>query len=713
MPLISEIKTWDKCPNCDADLTSSPEGESSDFCYKCRFPLLIVANKYRLVNKLTEGGFAILYSAEHIHLERDARRVIKVIKPEYLSNENMRARFVREVQVTSALSQRNNHIVRIYDDFGEINNLGYFYVMEHLEGKPLNEMLDQAQGVLALELCYHLFLQLCDAMREAHNASIVHRDLKPHNIYIIEQGRDSHFLKVIDFGIAKPIGNQPDQVQVTQGILGTPAYMSPEQCVNRNVSAASDIYAMGIILYELLTGETPFVPRDPAKQENLSVMEIMSAHLNTPPPPLRSKLPPNRMVPWEMEGVIQRALAKRPDERFQNVEEMEKAFLQALPEARQPGTYLTGMHILPEFTTRTPPQAPQLYTAQPGPAYPGDTMREIPVVQGEYVPSPASYFQDHAPIMGRDYPLSPYPQFNPYQPAVNGFSPTDGYNSFEDGKATEVAVETVSSFMQRDQGLREQVNLQQMPPGHFPGPPSVESSFSGLSPLTPTASVKAPTDRDFRRKVIEIDRRQEPQRNIPPVSTSTGNVFSRTGNSGSSEHNPNPMRTPLVERNPIPSVQRASDSFLPSVPGSFVPSTAGSDLFDSNPYTSNTLSGNRQPRTTMRTALKQPTPRYKTYILWVVFLVLLAVLAAIVYKNRQILQTWWQSKPSSPSQSPHSSRLDLPTPPSTKTRTPLTKTTSPTDSKTNPSSQQNNNAGTTNTHAGTNANTNNNNDDEL
>lgn len=672
MPLLSEIKTRDKCPNCDADLTNSPEGDSSDFCYKCRFPLLIVANKYRLMHKLTEGGFAILYAAEHIHLERDARRVIKVIKPEYLSNENMRARFVREVQVTSALSQRNNHIVRIYDDFGEINNLGYFYVMEHLEGKPLNDMLDAAQGILSLELCYHLFLQLCDAMREAHNASIVHRDLKPHNIYIIEQGRDSHFLKVIDFGIAKPIGNQPDQVQVTQGILGTPAYMSPEQCVNRNVSAASDIYAMGIILYELLTGETPFVPRDPAKQENLSVMEIMSAHLNTSPPPLHSKMPPNRLIPWEMEGVIQRALAKRPDERFQNVEEMEKAFLQTLPDTRHPGTYLTGMHILPELTPRTPAIAPQVYSAQPALSYPGDTMREIPVVQGEYVSSPGFFHDMPSPVQNPSYPL--YGQLSPYPPLVTGYSPTDDFDSFGDSKATEVAVETVSSLAHRDPAYREQINFNQMPPGHFSPapppafslPPSAEASFSSMSPIVPMATPKQPTDRDFRRKVIEIDRRQEPQRNVPSASPPTGSPLPNTGIS--SESNVNPSRIPLVERNPIPAIQRASDSLLPAIAGTLTPTPyLGPEFSEPTPYNPSLTGINRpQPRTTMRTALRQNSLQRKPSVQWIVFFVLLVILGFTLYATRHTWQPLLQKNTPPPPRVPNSSKLDLPTPPSSR-----------------------------------------------
>lgn len=341
------------CPSCQAELHSMlVDGSTPDFCLKCRFPLMLVANKYRLIRKFDEGGFAIIYEAKHIHLTRDPKRVIKVIKPEFLENENLTSRFFREVQVTSALSQRNSHIVRIYDDFGEIPNLGYFYVMEFLEGKPLSDFLDDSDGILPLELCYRLFLQLCDAMQAAHSEQIIHRDLKPHNMFIIQQGRESHFLKVIDFGIAKPIGNSKEATQVTQGILGTPAYMAPEQCINKNVGAAADIYAMGCVLYEFLVGETPFVPRDPDEQDEISVMEIMSAHLNKPPPPLESKQIPGRQIPPALERVVRKSLAKKPADRYASVEEFEQAFLQALPDAHRPGSYLSSVQFSGESVAK-------------------------------------------------------------------------------------------------------------------------------------------------------------------------------------------------------------------------------------------------------------------------------------------------------------------------------------------------------------------------
>ena len=687
---MTNPKTWDTCPNCGHDLRSAPEGENTDFCQKCRFPLMVVANKYRLVNKFTEGGFAILYSAEHIHLERDARRVIKVIKPEYLSNENMRTRFVREVQVTSALSQRNNHIVRIYDDFGEIDNLGYFYVMEFLEGQPLNEMLDQVNGLLPLELCYHLFLQLCDAMREAHKASIVHRDLKPHNIFIIEQGRDSHFLKVIDFGIAKPVGNQADQAQVTQGILGTPAYMSPEQCVNRNVSARSDIYAMGIILYELLTGETPFVPRDPAKQEELSVMEIMTAHLNTKPPPIQSKSPLQRTIPWAMEAVIQRSLAKRPEERFGSVEEMEQAFLQALPESQQPGNYLTGLHKVPDLTPRTPPP----FTMQPPvPEDAGETVLEMPRMQdiptnlspNSHSDSISSANPSHFNLADERLPsmfVTHEPQHVPPESKQ-----TAAYGYFEDTGATEVAVETVSAMMQRNQALREEVDLGAMPPGHFPSNPPQPSYVPTHTPLPttgPPVASPSPTARDFSRKVIEIDRRQEPQRNIP-LSTPhpMASPFYANGQNPSSSGHPShaPGQRAWVERNPVPAVQRASNPMLPA------PSTASmSGEQASYSYESGSQ---RQQRTSMRSALKEPARPKRQGLKLFVFIVLMLGFGVLAYTTQSqwiplILGEKSQSK------GKKNKNMALPRPPRSRDLSPTTNSNKSSNTNSNKSTDNDN-----------------------
>ena len=322
----------ERCPNCLTDLSPhGAKGEPPPFCLQCRFPTMVIAGKYRLVKLLQEGGYGLVYQARHIHLHEDFHRVIKVIKPEQVSSKEQQLRFVREVQVTSVLSQKNNHIVRIYDDFGHIPNLGHYYVMEFLNGFSLLALMEKAGKLLPFNLCAHLFFQLCEAIRAAHREGVVHRDLKPENIFVTPQMNEPYFLKVIDFGIAKSARTQDNLTGLTQGALGTPTYMSPEQCTNQQIDARTDIYAIGVILYELLTGRPPFLP-ELEKGYTLSMLDILKSHIQTPPPPLKDVVPPGRNIPLSLEPVLFKALEKSPIHRFASVNEFEMAFRAAIGE---------------------------------------------------------------------------------------------------------------------------------------------------------------------------------------------------------------------------------------------------------------------------------------------------------------------------------------------------------------------------------------------
>jgi len=150
---------------------------------------MLIAGKYRLLRKLGEGGFGFVYLAEHIRLQKEAERVIKIIKPEVFSQSpSGQLRFEREVQMTSLLSQKCQHIVRIHDDFGEVPELGYFYVMEYLQGKPISSFIKDPNALPPISWCVHVFAQLCDAMRRAHEDGIIHQDLKPDNLMLIHYG---------------------------------------------------------------------------------------------------------------------------------------------------------------------------------------------------------------------------------------------------------------------------------------------------------------------------------------------------------------------------------------------------------------------------------------------------------------------------------------------------------------------------------------------
>ena len=314
------------CPKCGNDLDAARSSQTSGdlrFCPQCNFPVLLVAGKYQLDSILGRGGFGTVFLSHHVRLQRESERVVKIISPDVFEIPGMHERFEREVQLTSLLSQRDEHIVRIYDDFGEIPGLGHFYVMEYLQGTPLDAYFKPGEELPPLDFCFHIFRQLCQAMYNAHTEGVLHRDLKPENLFVVSRKQDSQFLKILDFGIARPM-NQEDLTKtgLTQGALGTPFYMSPEQCLNEPVDARTDIYSMGVILYKMLTGMTPF-EGDGVQQSNSVVRVLMRMMQDEARPP--SELRPDR-VGGALEALVMKALAKRPDDRFQTALEMKQAF---------------------------------------------------------------------------------------------------------------------------------------------------------------------------------------------------------------------------------------------------------------------------------------------------------------------------------------------------------------------------------------------------
>ncbi len=306
------------CPRCHKEVKEPSNKETSrDLCPWCSFPLMLVAGKYRLQKLLDEGNMGKVYLAHHVHLTENPERVVKVMKKHVLTRPGMVERFMREVRVTAALSQRNDHIVKIYDDFGEEKGFGHYYVMEYLDGQSLKKLLKPNEP-LARELTFHIFEQLALGMRLAHAEGVIHRDLKPENIFLVKRGDDPFFVKIIDFGIAKPL-HRNVHTGLTQGAIGTPDYMAPEQCLNLStIDNRCDIYAMGVILYELLTGMTPFahLGKDP--------LVTMNAQVSENPSPMR-ELRPDLDIEEELDAVVLKALEKNPDDRFASVEEFWEA----------------------------------------------------------------------------------------------------------------------------------------------------------------------------------------------------------------------------------------------------------------------------------------------------------------------------------------------------------------------------------------------------
>ncbi len=261
--------------------------------------------RYRIDSVLGEGGMGIVYKAVHTALNKPL--AIKVLRSEVSKNEQIVARFKQEAQSASQIG--NQHIIDI-SDFGMLPDGSTYFVMEFLNGRSLTAALEQER--FTPERTIHIAKQLCKALGAAHEIGIVHRDMKPDNVQLVERGDDDDFVKVLDFGIAKVGGTQSKLTQAGQ-VFGTPHYMSPEQCAGTAVDHRTDIYAVGVILYEMATGKVPF--------DADHLMGILTKHLyENPIPP--HELPPPVNVPPALEAVILKCLAKKPEQRYASMSEL-------------------------------------------------------------------------------------------------------------------------------------------------------------------------------------------------------------------------------------------------------------------------------------------------------------------------------------------------------------------------------------------------------
>jgi len=262
----------------------------------------LLDGRYRVIRKLGTGGMANVYLAEDQELGR--RVAIKLLDERHAQDEQFVERFRREAESAAGLSHPN--VVSIYDR-GEAEGT-YYIAMEYLEGKTLKELL-VSRGPTPVRVAIDYTRQILSALEFAHRAGIVHRDIKPHNVVVAPDGR----LKVTDFGIAR---SGSSQMTEAGSIIGTAQYLSPEQAQGRPVNPSSDLYSVGIVLYEMLTGTVPFTGE--------TALEIAMKHLNTVPAPPSTKRPPGiGEVPHELDLVVLRSLAKDPADRYQTAREMD------------------------------------------------------------------------------------------------------------------------------------------------------------------------------------------------------------------------------------------------------------------------------------------------------------------------------------------------------------------------------------------------------
>jgi serine/threonine-protein kinase len=266
--------------------------------------------QYRLKEKLGAGGMGEVYLAEHRLLKRPC--AVKLIRPERAGDPQFLRRFEREVRATALLDHPG--VVAVYD-YGHAADGTFYYVMEYLSGLGLDRLVER-HGPLPPALAAHLLRQLCAALRAAHGRGLVHRDIKPSNVIVCPGGGPHDRAKLLDFGLVRDGAAEGDAKLTRLGaVVGTPDFMAPEQAEGAApVDARGDLYSLGALAYFLLTARPPF--------ERATAMQTMLAHLRDPVSP-PSALTPG--TPADLEAVVLRCLAKRPDERYRDADAVARA----------------------------------------------------------------------------------------------------------------------------------------------------------------------------------------------------------------------------------------------------------------------------------------------------------------------------------------------------------------------------------------------------
>ena len=298
-------------------------------------PLLnqVLAGRYLIQRKLGEGGMGAVYLAQHTVLEKAV--ALKVLHGEFARKPDLVERFMQEARAASRI--RHENVIDI-SDFGSTPDGMVFFAMELLNGHDLHEEIARARLAktrLPWERSRKIFLQVCSALSAAHAQGIIHRDLKPENIYLVEWLGHKDFVKLLDFGIAKltEVSDSDRKLTRTGMLFGTPEYMSPEQARGENVDHRVDIYAMGCILHQLVTGRVPF------EAENF--MGILSLHLTEPAPAIDPAVLAEIGAPPEIAAIVAKALAKSRAERWDTIDEMANAIRALHGEEALPGHEVT------------------------------------------------------------------------------------------------------------------------------------------------------------------------------------------------------------------------------------------------------------------------------------------------------------------------------------------------------------------------------------
>ncbi|MGO9832935.1 MAG: serine/threonine protein kinase [Polyangiaceae bacterium] len=270
----------------------------------------VINERFKITGLIARGGMGKVYRAEQAPIGRVC--ALKVLNPNYSGEHDpeFHKRFFLEASLTSKLTHPNT--VTIFD-YGRTDDDIYYMAMEHLEGHTLHRAIREA-GHFPEERTAHVARQICRALREAHALGVIHRDLKPANIFLVEHGDESDFVKVLDFGLVKNVVETKGEELTKAGLfMGSPKYMAPEQISGEKVDVRTDVYALGVIMYEMVTGKVPF--------DSSTSVDILMAQVKQSAIPL-SQMNPNAQASPELEETIARCMRKSPDERFRSMDEV-------------------------------------------------------------------------------------------------------------------------------------------------------------------------------------------------------------------------------------------------------------------------------------------------------------------------------------------------------------------------------------------------------
>ncbi len=290
-----------------------------------------VANRYYVLSVLGHGGMSVVYKAKV--LGKNKIVALKTLRTQGLNDELIVKRFQREAELLSHLN--HPRIVQVYDYGTTVRGQPYF-VMDYLTGTNLAGVL-KSQGPLSVERFRDIFAQVCGAVDHAHRCGVIHRDLKPGNIMLSRQRGQNDFVKVVDFGIAR-FEEEAQRLTRLGEVWGSPIYMSPEQCMGAPLDVRSDIYSIGVVMYEALTGGVPFLGRN--------YVDTMTKQIGEAPRPLLD-VRPDLNIPAKVESIVLKALAKEPDARFQTMAELRDEIEKAIPRPLEIEKSFSGISAVP------------------------------------------------------------------------------------------------------------------------------------------------------------------------------------------------------------------------------------------------------------------------------------------------------------------------------------------------------------------------------